>query len=101
MLYVYSFCDGSATAVEEYRRLFPIRRIPDSGVFSRVFNALRECVPLPSAHVSSEGAQQQQQQQQQQYVEEQENILDMVQLSPTTGTRRICTRLGVSRTSVW
>ena len=55
-----------------------MRRIPDSGVFSKVFNTLRECGSLPSAHVSSEVAQQQQQQQQQ-HVEEQENILHMVQ----------------------
>jgi hypothetical protein len=35
MLYVYGFCDGSATAAaEEYRRRFPMRRIPD--VLTRV-----------------------------------------------------------------
>ena len=34
MLYVYGFCDGSATAaVEEYCRQFPMRRIPDRRVF--------------------------------------------------------------------
>ena len=38
MLYVYGFCDGSATAaVEEYRRWFPVGRIPDHRVFSKVF----------------------------------------------------------------
>ena len=37
MLYVYGFCDGSATAaVEEYRRRFPTRRIPDRSVFQSV-----------------------------------------------------------------
>jgi hypothetical protein len=30
MLYIYGFCNGSATAaVEECRRRFPTRRIPD------------------------------------------------------------------------
>ena len=44
MLYVYGFCDGSATAaVEEYRPRFLMRRIPDRRVFSKVFNTLREC----------------------------------------------------------
>ena len=60
MMYVYGFCDGSATAaVEEYRRRFPMRRIPDRGVFYEVFNALRECGALPSAHVSCERARKQ------------------------------------------
>jgi hypothetical protein len=72
MLYVNGFCDGSATAdVEEYRRRFPMRRIPDCRVFSKVFNTLRECGTLPSAHVSSERARQEN-------VKEEENILEMV-----------------------
>ena len=69
MIYVYGFCDGSATAaVEEYCRRFPMRRIPDRRVFYKVFNTLRECGMLPSAHVSSERARKQN-------MEEQENIL--------------------------
>ena len=36
-----------------------------------------------------------------QHVEEQENILEMVERSPTTSTRKLSTRLGVSRTRVW
>jgi len=60
MMYVYGFCDGSATAaVEEYRRRFPIRRITDRRVFYKVFNTLRECGTLPNAHVSSERARKQ------------------------------------------
>jgi hypothetical protein len=77
MLYVYGVCSGSATAaVEEYRRRFPMRRIPDGRMFSKVCNTLRECGTLPSAHVSSERAREDN-------VEEQENILEMVQRSPT------------------
>jgi hypothetical protein len=57
MLYVYGFCDGSVTAaVEEYGRRFPVHRIPDRTVSSKVFSTLRECGMLPSAHVSSERA---------------------------------------------
>ena len=75
MMYFYGFCDGGATAaVEEYRRRFPMRRILDRRVFYKVFNTLRECGTLPSAHVSSERARKQN-------MEEQENILDMVQHS--------------------
>ena len=95
MLYVYGFCNGSATAaIEEYRRRFPMRRIPNRRMFSKVFNTLRECCTLPSAHVSFERARKQN-------MKEQENILDMVQRSPTTSTRKLSTRLGVSRTRVW
>ena len=91
MLCVYGFCDGSATAaVEVYRRRSPMRRIPDRRVFSML---LYIACMLLSADVSSEGARQQ-------HVEEQESILEMVQRSPTTSTRRLSTRLGVSRTRV-
>ena len=59
-LYVNGFCDGSVNvAVEEYRRRVPTHRIPDRIVFPRVFNTLRECGTLPSAHVSSERSRQQ------------------------------------------
>jgi hypothetical protein len=54
ILYVYGFCDGSATAaVEEYYQQFPIRIILNCRVFSKVFNTLRERGTLPNAHVSS------------------------------------------------
>jgi len=95
MMYVYGCCDGSATAaVEEYRRRFPMRRIPDRRLFYRVFNTLRECGPLTSAYVSSERTSKQN-------MEKQESILDMVGRCPTTSTRRLSARIGVSRTRVW
>ena len=59
-----------------------------------VFSTLRECGTLPSAHVSSERANKKN-------MEEHENILDIVQRSPTTSTRRLSARIGVSRTRVW
>ena len=90
MMYVYGFCDGSATAaVQEYRRRFPMRRIPDCRVFYKVFNILRECSTLPSAHISIERACKQN-------MKEQEDILDMVQCSPNTSTRRLSAHIGVS-----
>jgi hypothetical protein len=37
MTEIYGFCDGRTTAVfEEYRRRFPMSRIPDSTAFSKV-----------------------------------------------------------------
>ena len=59
-----------------------------------VFSTLRECGTLPSLHVSSERARKQN-------MEEQENILDIVEHSPTTSTRRLSARMCVSRTRVW
>jgi len=95
MTYGCGFCDGSATAaVEEYRRQFPMRRIPDRRVFYKVSNTLRECGTLPNARVSSKWARKQN-------MKEHENILDMVQRSPTTSTRRLSACIGVSRTRVW
>ena len=44
MHFVYGFCDGNArAAVGEYQRLFPDRKIPFRGVFSRIH---RHCVRL-------------------------------------------------------
>ena len=54
-------------------------------VFYKVFNTLCECGTLPSVYVSSERTRKRN-------MEEQENILDMVQLSPTTSTRRLSAR---------
>jgi hypothetical protein len=55
MLSVHDFCGGSATgAVEEYRPRFPVRRIPNSRVFSRELNEIRERGTLPSVHDSYE-----------------------------------------------
>jgi hypothetical protein len=94
MLYVYGFCERSASAaVEECRRRFPVCRIPDCRVFSRVFSTLGGTWALPNAHDSSERARQQ-------HLEEQENILEMVKRSPTTSMCRLSTHLSVSRTRV-
>ena len=95
MMYVYGFWNGSATAtVEEYRRRFPMDRILDCRVFYMVFNTLRKCSTLPSAHVSSERACKRN-------MDEQKNILVVVQRSPTIITRRLSALIGVSWTHVW
>ncbi|EFN78133.1 hypothetical protein EAI_00013, partial [Harpegnathos saltator] len=40
---------------EEHRRRFPDRRgVPDSRVFTRAFNKLRETDAVPSRYISSE-----------------------------------------------
>ena len=57
MLYVYSFCYGSATvAVEQYRQRFTMPRIPVHRLFYIELNILRDCGALPSAHIPSERA---------------------------------------------
>jgi hypothetical protein len=77
------FCDGNArAAVEEYQRRFPDRRIPSIRVFTRIHQTLRDTGCLPSFAVHSErpvgGT-----------INTRENILDMVQRSPRSSTRRM------------
>jgi hypothetical protein len=62
--------------------------------FSRCSIHYVNVVRCPNAHVSYERAHQN-------HVKKQINVLEMVQRSPTTGTRRFSTRLGTSRTCVW
>ena len=53
--FVYGFCDGNAnSAVEEYQRCYPERRIPSRGVFTRVHQTLRDSGCLPTIAVQSE-----------------------------------------------
>ena len=43
MHFVYGFCNGFASAaVDEYRRRYPERTFPSSGVFTRVQQSLRD-----------------------------------------------------------
>ena len=94
MVYVYGYCNGNANAaVDEYRRRYPLRRTPNRAAFTNVFCTLRECGTLPSIHVSSE-------RRSIQTVEEQEEIVSMVQQSPTTSTHRIVSRLHVPQSCV-
>jgi len=95
MHFVYGFCDGNArAAVDEYQRRFPDRRIPFSGVFSRIHQTMRETGCLPSVAVQSE-------REVIPLIDTRENILEMVQRSPRLSTRRIASRIGVSRMQVW
>ena len=57
-------------------------------MFASVYNKLREIDALPISHISSERTNEQN-------VDEVESILQSVERSPTTSTRRISTRIGV------
>jgi len=95
MHFVYGFCDGNANAaVQEYRRLYPERRNPSRGVFTRVQQTLRDYGCLPSVAVKSE-------RENVRPIIMRENILEMVQRSPRLSTRRVASRIGVSRMQVW
>jgi hypothetical protein len=95
MHFVYGFCDGNArAAVEEYWRHFPDWRIPCKGVFSLVHQTMRETGCLPSVSVQSE-------REVAPDVNTWENILEMVQRNPWLSTRRIASRISVSRMQVW
>jgi len=95
MHFVYGFCDGNArAAVDEYQRRFPDRRIPSRGVFSRIHQTMRETGCLPSVTVQSE-------REIVPLIYTRQNILEMVQRSPQLSTRRIASRISVSRMRVW
>jgi hypothetical protein len=95
MHFVYGFCNGNTTAaVEEYRLRYPRRRIPDRRVFTRLHQHLREKGSFSSVNRHAE-------RQVQRNVEEDEHIIDMVQRSPRTSTRRISARLHIPRVGVW
>ena len=95
MHFVYGFCNGNArAAVEEYQWRFPDRKIPPRGVFTRIHQTMRETGCLPSAAVQSERGVVR-------TINTRENILEMVQRSPRLSTRRMASRIGVSRIQVW
>jgi hypothetical protein len=86
----YGFCNGNALAAcEEYSLRFPSGTVPDSRVSASVYNKLCETGAIPSSHISSERANEQN-------VDEVEVILQPVERSPTTSTRRISTHIGVA-----
>jgi len=95
MHFVYGFCNGNAhAAVEEYQRCFPDRRILSRGVFTCINQTLRDTGCLPSVAVWSE-------RKVVRTINTRENILEMVQRSPHLSTRRMASRIGVSRIQVW
>jgi hypothetical protein len=95
MVFVYGFCNGNArAAVIEYNRRFPTRTIPDHKVFIRTFNNLRENGSFPSTHINSE-------RQDEQNLDEVENIIQAVERSPGTSSRRISMQLNTPHTRVW
>ena len=95
MHFVYGFCDGNAyAAVQEYQRRFPDRRISSRSVFPRIHQTLRDTVSLPSVSLQSE-------REVVRTINTRENILQMVQRSLRLSTRRMASRIGVSRMQVW
>ena len=95
MHFVYGYCDGNASAaVNEYRRRYTERRIPSKRLFVRVQQTLRDNCCLPSSAVLSE-------RDMVRTINTRENILDMVQRSQRLSTRRMASRVGLSRTNVW
>ena len=101
MHFVYGFCDGNArAAVEDYQRRFPDRRIPfpdrripSRSVFTRIHKTLHDTGSLPSVSVQSE-------REVVRTINARENILQMIQRSPHMSTRRMDSRIGVSRMQV-
>jgi len=95
MHFVYGFCnDNARAAVEEYQRRFPDRRIPSRDVFTRIHQTMCDTGCLRSIAVQSE-------REVVRTIYTRESILEMVQRSQRLSTRRMASRIGVSRTQVW
>nr|XP_022904788.1 uncharacterized protein LOC111416879 [Onthophagus taurus] len=95
MVFVYGFCNGNTVrSVEEYRRRFPNRRIPNRQVFQTVFTRAGESGMFPSASIVSE-------KQQGLSLEHEENILDVVENNPGISTRRMAIQFEIPQTMVW
>ena len=91
MHFVYGFCNGNArAAVEEYQRCFPDRRILSRGVFTRINQTLHDTGCLPTVAVRSE-------REVVRTINTRENILEIIHLSSRLSTRRMASRIGVSR----
>lgn len=91
IIFIYGFCGGnSRAAAAEYQRRYPERRQPDSRVFCRVYQHLREKGSFPGTSATAErvGA-------------AQRGIVRMALRSPDISTRRLSSRLGVPRMTVW
>ena len=55
MQFVYGFCNGNAlAAVEGYQRRFSDRTIPSRGIFTRIYQKIREIICLPRVDELSE-----------------------------------------------
>ena len=85
MHFVYGFCNAT-DAVEEYRQRYTHRRIPDRHGFTRVRQFLGGKGSFPSVKRRAKP-------QVQRSVEEKGNVIDMLQRSPRSSTKRISGRL--------
>lgn len=96
MLLIYGKVNNnSAAAVREYRDKYPNRRIPNRKTFEAVERRLRETGMLKPIRMDAG------RQRFVRYANIEEEILNAVQLSPTTSTRRLSHRLNVSQSSIW
>lgn len=95
ILFVYGFCNGNrAAARRKYRRRFPNRRVPHVGVFADTYRRLRETG-------STQGWQHDAGRPPVNLVEDEEEILQRFHEDPTTSTRILASRLGISQWKVW
>jgi len=94
ILYLDFAMEMHVLLLKNTKRRFPDRRIPSRGVFTRIHQTMRETGCLPSVALQSE-------REVVRTISTRENILEMVQRSPRLSTRRMASRIGVSRMQVW
>ncbi|KAK5643932.1 hypothetical protein RI129_007777 [Pyrocoelia pectoralis] len=96
MLLFYGEVHRNVTAaVRRYHETFPNRRIPDRKTFEAIERRLRETGTLKPQRINAG------RQRFRRSANVGEEILNAVQLSPTTSTRRLSLRFNISSASVW
>lgn len=86
---------NSLAAVQEYRDTFPHRRVPDRKTFEAVERRLRETGSFKPKRIDT-GRQRSARDH-----NNEEEIINAVELSPSTSTRRVSRLLNISQSSVW
>jgi hypothetical protein len=95
IIFVYGFCNGNSEAARrEYQERFPGRRIPNTKTFSSVYQHLRTRGSFPTCSFSVE-------RQVNHRVNDELCVINHIQHSPGTSTRRISYRTGLSKNKVW
>ena len=91
IIWVYAQSNGNAAeARREYARRFPNRRLPNRKVFLNAFQSLRDTGAVPGVMRRAERVER-----------NERRVLRAVEDCPQVSVRRLSSRLGVSRMTVW
>lgn len=97
MHFCYGLADGSCTGARRfYEERFPNRRIPDSRMFARIHQRLRETGQLAPVRIEGGGHAPQRN-----AIDIEEIVIQRLEADQELSTRRLAAELGVSRMTIW